>query len=122
MTNKAIEETKNYDDESSTTQKFRRFLSMHIRNNNIPEELSHDMVKQYCLYTTPVITSIEDSIIYLYFLTSIFSRERNPEVLTSYASIVNQTVRFIQENIDTENTINWTSFYVIRNLYNEIIY
>ena len=115
------EESKNSDDESSATRKFRRFLSMHTGNISIPEQLSHNMVKHYCLYTTPIIETIDDGIIYLYFLTSIFTTERDPVKLTSYASIVCQTVKFIQENIDFENRVDWTSFHEIRALYNEII-
>lgn len=119
--NQTTEKSKNENIESSATRKFRRFLSMHIRNIHVPEQLSHNMVKHYCLYTTPVIETIDDAIIYLYFLTSIFSSEKNPDTLTSYASIVLQTIKFIQENIDTENNINWKSFYAIRDLYNEMI-
>ena len=108
-------------DESSTTRKFRRFLSMHILNIPVPEQLNHSMIKHYCLYTTPVIETIDDGIIYLYFLTSIFSTERDPVKLTSYTSIVCQTVKFIQENIDIGNRVDWTSFHEIRTLYNEMI-
>lgn len=120
--NQTTEKSKNQNSESSSTRKFRRFLSMHIGNIPVPEYLSHTMLKHYCLYTSPVILTIDDAIIYLYFLTSIFSSEKNPVTLTSYASIVLQTVKFIQENIDTENSVNWKSFYVIRDLYNEMIY
>jgi len=117
----STEESKNSDDESSATRKFRRFLSMHNRNLSGTEKLSHTMVKHYCLYTSPVIHTIDDGIIYLYFLTSIFTTERDPVKLTSYASIVCQTVKFIQENIDFENRVDWTSFHEIRALYNEMI-
>ena len=117
----STEESKNENSESSSTRKFRRFLSMHIGNIYIPEQLSQNMIKQYCLYTSPVIETIDDGIIYLYFLTSIFTTEKDRVKLTSYASIVLQTVKFIQDNIDTENRVNWTSFYEIRALYNKII-
>ena len=123
FTNKSTqptEETKNSDDESSATRKFRRFLSMHTGNISIPEQLSHNMVKYYCLYTTPIIETIDDGIIYLFFLTSIFTKERDPVKLVSYTSIVDRTVKFIRENIDTENSVNWTSFDEIRALYNEM--
>jgi len=120
MNNSITEESKNSDDQPSTTRKFRRFLSMHIGNIDIPELLSHNMIRQYCLYTTPIITTIDDAIIYLFFLTSVFRTERDPEMLTSYASIVRQTVKFIQENIDIQNSVDWTSFHVIRKLYHEI--
>jgi hypothetical protein len=140
--NQPTEESKK-SDESSATRKFRRFLSMHNGNISIPEQLSNNIVfsftcdpeniekitqslqflslKNYCLYTTPLIQTIDDGIIYLYFLTSIFTTERNPDKLTSYASIVCQTIKYIQENIDTQNIVNWTSFYEIRALYNEMI-